>query len=105
MRATAGARSMNFAPAPDGKRILALMPVETAEAQMAQNQVIFLENFADELRHLRSANRSLALADLRRRESAIFFRLVELKKATHCPSGEKKGADAPCAPGSSVVLG
>jgi serine/threonine-protein kinase len=45
-----GGNLLNFAPAPDGKRILALMPVETAEAQMAQNQVIFLENFADELR-------------------------------------------------------
>jgi serine/threonine protein kinase/Tol biopolymer transport system component len=36
--------------APDGKRIVALMPVETAEAQKAQNQVIFLENFFDEVR-------------------------------------------------------
>jgi Tol biopolymer transport system component len=35
--------------APDGKRIVALMPVETAEAQKAQSQVIFLENFFDEL--------------------------------------------------------
>ena len=36
--------------APDGKRIIALMPVETAEAQKAQNQVTFLMNFSDELR-------------------------------------------------------
>jgi Tol biopolymer transport system component len=36
--------------APDGKRIIALMPVETAEGQKAQNQVIFLENFFDEVR-------------------------------------------------------
>jgi eukaryotic-like serine/threonine-protein kinase len=36
--------------APDGKRIVALMPVETAEAQKAQNQVTFLENFFDEVR-------------------------------------------------------
>ena len=36
--------------APDGKRIVALMPVETAEAQKAQNHVIFLENFSDEVR-------------------------------------------------------
>ena len=36
--------------APDGKRIVALMPVETPEAQKAQNHVIFLENFFDELR-------------------------------------------------------
>jgi Tol biopolymer transport system component len=36
--------------APDGKRIVALMPVETAEAPKAQNHVIFLENFFDEVR-------------------------------------------------------
>ena len=36
--------------APDGKRIVALMPLETAEAQKAQSHVIFLENFSDELR-------------------------------------------------------
>ena len=35
--------------APDGKRIAALMPVETPEAQQSQNHVIFLENFTDEL--------------------------------------------------------
>jgi hypothetical protein len=32
------------------KRITALMPIATAEDQKAQNQVIFLENFSDELR-------------------------------------------------------
>ena len=31
-------------------RIAALMPVDTAEAQKAQNQVTFLMNFSDELR-------------------------------------------------------
>ena len=36
--------------APDGKRIVATMPVETAETQKAQNQVTFLMNFFDELR-------------------------------------------------------
>jgi Tol biopolymer transport system component len=36
--------------APDGKRIVALMPVETAEGQKAQSHVIFLMNFFDELR-------------------------------------------------------
>jgi serine/threonine-protein kinase len=36
--------------APDGKRIVALMPAETAEAQRAQSHVIFLENFFDEVR-------------------------------------------------------
>jgi hypothetical protein len=39
----------NYDLAPDGKRIAALMPAETPEAQQAQNHVIFLENFADEL--------------------------------------------------------
>ena len=36
--------------APDGKRIVALMPVGTPDAPRAQNHVIFLENFFDELR-------------------------------------------------------
>ncbi len=36
--------------APDGKRIAALMPVETAEGQKAQSHVIFLMNFFDEVR-------------------------------------------------------
>ena len=36
--------------APDGKRIAALMPVETPEAEPAQNHVTFLLNFFDELR-------------------------------------------------------
>jgi len=40
----------NFDLAPDGKRIAALMPVETAEAQKAQNHVTFLMNFFDEVR-------------------------------------------------------
>jgi len=35
--------------AKDGKRIAALMPVETPEAQQTQNQVIFLPNFGDGL--------------------------------------------------------
>jgi Tol biopolymer transport system component/predicted Ser/Thr protein kinase len=36
--------------APDGKRVAALMPAETPDAEQAQNHVIFLENFFDELR-------------------------------------------------------
>jgi serine/threonine-protein kinase len=36
--------------APDGKRIVALMPVETEEAQKARNHVTFLMNFFDEVR-------------------------------------------------------
>jgi Tol biopolymer transport system component len=41
---------LNVDLAPDGKRIAAIMPVETAEGQKAQNHVIFLENFFDEVR-------------------------------------------------------
>ena len=40
----------NYDLAPDGKRIAALMPVETAEGQKAQSQVTFLMSFSDELR-------------------------------------------------------
>jgi hypothetical protein len=40
----------SYDPAPDGKRVAALMPVETAETQKAQNHVFFLENFFDEVR-------------------------------------------------------
>jgi Tol biopolymer transport system component len=36
--------------APDGKRIVALMPAESAQGQQAQSHVIFLENFFDEVR-------------------------------------------------------
>ena len=40
----------NYDLAPDGKRIAALMPVETEDGQRAQSHVIFLENFFDEVR-------------------------------------------------------
>jgi serine/threonine-protein kinase len=41
----------NFDLAPDGKRIVALMPAtESKGSQEAQNHVVFLENFFDELR-------------------------------------------------------
>jgi serine/threonine-protein kinase len=40
----------NYDLAPDGKRIVVFMPVQSPEAQQAQNHVIFLENFFDELR-------------------------------------------------------
>jgi serine/threonine-protein kinase len=43
-----GKRNVHLAP--DGKRIVALMPVETAEEQKPQNHVTFLLNFSDELR-------------------------------------------------------
>ena len=39
----------NYDLAPDGKRIAALMPVESPEAQQTQSHVIFLMNFLDEL--------------------------------------------------------
>ena len=40
----------NYDLAPDGKRIVALMPVDTAEGQRAQSHVTFLLNFFDEVR-------------------------------------------------------
>jgi Tol biopolymer transport system component len=46
-----GIRNWNFDLAPDGKRIVALMPATEAKgSQEAQNQVTFLLNFFDELR-------------------------------------------------------
>jgi Tol biopolymer transport system component len=42
--------SRNVDLASDGKRIVALMPIETAEGQKAQNHVTFLLNFFDEVR-------------------------------------------------------
>jgi Tol biopolymer transport system component len=42
--------SSNYDPAPDGKRIAAVMPAETSEGQATQNHVTFLLNFGDELR-------------------------------------------------------
>jgi hypothetical protein len=50
-RQIAGASSLNIDLAPDGKRIVALMPAtESKDAQEAQNHVVYLENFFDELR-------------------------------------------------------
>jgi serine/threonine-protein kinase len=40
----------NFDLAPDGKRVVALLPAEGGEAQQSQHQLVFLENFFDELR-------------------------------------------------------
>jgi hypothetical protein len=48
--ANSGPAGTNYDLAPDGKRIVALMPVDAPGAQTAPNQVIFLENFFDELR-------------------------------------------------------
>jgi len=36
--------------APDGQRVAVLTPVETAKAPMPEHEVVFLENFFDELR-------------------------------------------------------
>jgi len=51
------ANGSNYDLAPDGKRIVVFMPVGTPEAQKAQNHVIFLENFPDELRRKVPASR------------------------------------------------
>ena len=40
----------NFDVAPDGKRLIVLLPVQGAEDQKKQNHVTFLLNFFDELR-------------------------------------------------------
>ena len=40
----------NFDLAPDGNRIVGLMPAEGEEPQISRNHVIFLDNFFDELR-------------------------------------------------------
>jgi Tol biopolymer transport system component/predicted Ser/Thr protein kinase len=48
--ANTGLNGSPYDVAPDGKRIAVLMPAEAPEAQQAQNHVIFLENFFDELR-------------------------------------------------------
>jgi serine/threonine-protein kinase len=45
-----GVNGINYAPSPDGKRIAALMTADAPGQQQAQNHVIFLENFFDELR-------------------------------------------------------
>jgi serine/threonine protein kinase len=41
---------INFDLAPDGQRFVAALPVETPEAIRSRSQLIFLENFYDELR-------------------------------------------------------
>jgi serine/threonine-protein kinase len=45
---TQSARNLDLAP--DGKRFIALMPVAAPDEQRTQNHVIFLQNFADEVR-------------------------------------------------------
>jgi len=41
---------MNFDLAPDGKRFVVLMPVESSEPREAQNHVMLVVNFFDEVR-------------------------------------------------------
>jgi hypothetical protein len=42
----------NLDISPDGKRFVALMPAEASGEQRANNHVIFLQNFFDEVRRL-----------------------------------------------------
>ena len=51
--------AIKYDVAPDGKRIAALMPVESPEAQQSQGRVISLENFTDE-RQRKSAHRQVS---------------------------------------------
>jgi hypothetical protein len=39
----------NFDVAPDGKRIIAIVPVEDPDEQKWKNHVVYMENFFDEL--------------------------------------------------------
>jgi len=48
--ADSGLAGKNYEVTPDGKRIIALMPADERNGQQAQNQVVFLLNFFDELR-------------------------------------------------------
>ena len=48
--ANTGINGRPYDVAPDGKRIAALMPAERPEEQKAENHVIFVQNFFDELR-------------------------------------------------------
>jgi hypothetical protein len=49
-KALSGTFSRNVDLAPDGKRVLSLMPAEGLETQPSQDHVVFLVNFFDELR-------------------------------------------------------
>jgi len=40
----------NFAPAPDGKRVLVVPPAESAGAPKQEHEIVMLLNFFDELR-------------------------------------------------------
>ena len=47
----------NLDIAPDGTRFMALMPASAPDEQKAQNHVVFLQNFVDELRRRVSGTR------------------------------------------------
>jgi Tol biopolymer transport system component/predicted Ser/Thr protein kinase len=47
----------NYNLAPDGKRIVVLIPAEASQAQEAPNHIIFLQNFFDELRRKAPASK------------------------------------------------
>jgi serine/threonine-protein kinase len=49
-KALAETFSKNVDLAPDGKRVVAVLPAEGLETQQSQHHVVFLENFFDELR-------------------------------------------------------
>ena len=44
------AQQMDWDLVPDGKRVAVLTPLETPEARTQEHEVVFLENFFDELR-------------------------------------------------------
>ena len=46
--ADAGGRNLDIVP--DGKRFVVVMPADSTEGQKAQSHMIFLQNFADEVR-------------------------------------------------------
>jgi Tol biopolymer transport system component/predicted Ser/Thr protein kinase len=48
--ANLGLNGANYDLTPEGKRIVALMPAEAPKEQLADNQVIFLQNFFDDVR-------------------------------------------------------
>jgi hypothetical protein len=56
---TSGSYKTKSDLAPDGKRIAELMPVDAPEEPKAQNQVIFLQNFFDEVRRRTGGRRQM----------------------------------------------
>ena len=50
------ASSGGFDLSPDGKRLVAVMPVEAAGSPKTDHEVVFVEHFFDELRRKATAN-------------------------------------------------